>query len=171
MQAESTLMLCSDANLAGECVFMQYKNNKCQNVPKHLNDKISSVAPSGDGHQCTLFRWGSQKCWQFHLKLRMAASAHLELRDYNCSGPTYQVNAHIDFLSGFNDEMSSFRCSSWMNTNTTKVCLQQRHILLQPTSLCKIGMTGRKWYRMNGCIFSCTMLTGVCFEGQMKSMI
>ncbi|PPQ90000.1 hypothetical protein CVT25_009640 [Psilocybe cyanescens] len=86
--AESTLMLCSDANLAGECVFMQYKNNKCQNVPKHLNDKVSSVAPSGDGHQCTLFR------------------------DYDCSGPTFQFNAHIDFLSGFNDEMSSFKCSS-----------------------------------------------------------
>ncbi|KAH9486073.1 hypothetical protein JR316_0000137 [Psilocybe cubensis] len=86
--ADSTVMLCSDANLEGTCVFIQYKNNKCHNVPARMNDVISSVAPGGSGHHCTLFR------------------------DYDCSGPTYDVNSYVAFLSGFNDEMSSFKCSS-----------------------------------------------------------
>ncbi|KAF9561625.1 hypothetical protein CPC08DRAFT_762003 [Agrocybe pediades] len=82
------LMLCTDADLDGECVSMKYKDEQCVNVPGRINDQVSSVAPDGSGHKCTLYR------------------------DYDCEGPSFEIEEHVDFLSNFNDRLSSFKCSS-----------------------------------------------------------
>ncbi|KAF8910203.1 hypothetical protein CPB84DRAFT_1764893 [Gymnopilus junonius] len=83
-----TLMLCTDKNFGGKCVFMHYSGHECINVPNNINDQISSVAPAGSGHSCTL------------------------CRDKDCGGPTFTLGAPIELLNNFNDQMSSFRCSS-----------------------------------------------------------
>lgn len=52
----STFVLCTDPNLSGTCVFINYRFGQCIDVPVSINDQVSSVATKGSGHSCTLYR-------------------------------------------------------------------------------------------------------------------
>ncbi|KAF9055714.1 hypothetical protein BJ165DRAFT_1606018 [Panaeolus papilionaceus] len=84
----STFVLCTDPNLSGTCVFINYRFGQCIDVPVSINDQVSSVATKGSGHSCTLYR------------------------DYGCGGTTELIDHHIDFIRTLNDQVSSFRCQS-----------------------------------------------------------
>ncbi|PPQ96380.1 hypothetical protein CVT26_004982 [Gymnopilus dilepis] len=86
--ASKTLRVCTDMNFGGECVSMQYNGHECINLPANINDQISSASTIGNGHSCTLYE------------------------DNNCSGATFTLSGPVQFLSSFNDQMSSFKCSS-----------------------------------------------------------
>ncbi|KAF8985142.1 hypothetical protein BDQ17DRAFT_1436731 [Cyathus striatus] len=86
----SHLLLCEDRDLSGRCITFPYVANasQCINMPNYFNDVVSSVAPEGSGHNCTLYM------------------------DYACTGMNRSVTAFVSFLSDFDDRTSSFRCTS-----------------------------------------------------------
>ncbi|TFK42123.1 hypothetical protein BDQ12DRAFT_720122 [Crucibulum laeve] len=86
--AGGTVVFCTDENMQGHCVDLDYNNNDCINFGSGLNDLISSLDPEGSGHSCTLYK------------------------DYDCKGDTFGFTKHHDTLPGFNDVASSFRCTS-----------------------------------------------------------
>ncbi|TFK42095.1 hypothetical protein BDQ12DRAFT_720102 [Crucibulum laeve] len=84
----ANLLICEHADMHGRCRTFTYTNGTCYNLPSDFNDVISSVAPQGDGHNCTL--------WE----------------DYNCTGQNVNVNRYMPALDNFNDRASSFSCSA-----------------------------------------------------------
>ncbi|KAF8889642.1 hypothetical protein BD779DRAFT_1671756 [Infundibulicybe gibba] len=85
-----TIKFCSDVNFLGNCQSIDFSNNQCVDFESAFNDVISSVDTRVVGHTCVLFR------------------------DFGCTGPSISILApHNNLISlGFNDEASSFRCSS-----------------------------------------------------------
>ncbi|KIJ52727.1 hypothetical protein M422DRAFT_242627 [Sphaerobolus stellatus SS14] len=86
--AGGTIKFCTDNNLSGTCEDISYSDNVCINFDNTLNDEVSSLDPSGSGHNCRLFK------------------------DLGCQGDFIGFTEHHNTLPGFNDVASSFLCSS-----------------------------------------------------------
>ncbi|KAF8064257.1 hypothetical protein FPV67DRAFT_1451477 [Lyophyllum atratum] len=86
--AGGDLKLCTKRNLVGHCVTLSYLNNECIDLGSGLEDKVRSIDPAGDGHECYLFE------------------------DQGCNGDHFDFTKHHNDLGNFNDLASSFYCNN-----------------------------------------------------------
>ncbi|KAM5347836.1 hypothetical protein ACJ41O_007660 [Fusarium nematophilum] len=90
LAVEGSIYYCSNIKWNGECRTVSVPLDRCHNVPKGWNDRISSIRNNVKG---------SYKCIWY--------------RDYNCNGNTYDNQEDANLADGngkFNDAISSYSC-------------------------------------------------------------